>query len=40
MLKANSLLESGDNYLVNDTAVREINFVLNGRNPKKNEILM
>ena len=32
-------LETGDNAIFNDTETREINFVVNGKNPDKNEIL-
>ena len=34
------LRESGDNIVLNDTETRELEFVINGKNPEKNEILM
>jgi hypothetical protein len=33
-------LESGDNLILNETETREINFVVNGKNPDKAEIRM
>ena len=33
-------LETGDNIVLNDTEIREINFVVNGRDPDRGEILM
>jgi len=36
----NSLQETGDNYVRNDTETREIDFVVNGKNSAKNDITM
>lgn len=33
-------LETGDNWILNDTETREINFVVNGKNPERSQILM
>ena len=33
-------LETGDNIVYNDTETREFDFIVNGKNPDKNEILM
>ena len=38
--KKSSELETGDNWVLNDTETREINFVVNGRNPDNNLIKM
>lgn len=38
--KRSTELETGDNWILNDTETREINFVVNGRNPDNREILM
>ena len=35
-----SKIESGDNWIRNATDIREINFVVNGRNPDRREIRM
>lgn len=37
--KSTTALETGDNWILNDTETREINFVVNGKNPDKNNIL-
>ena len=38
--KTSLTLESGDNIVFNDTETREFEFVINGRNPAKSDILM
>lgn len=38
--KAKSDLESGDNVVFNDTSVREIHTVINGKNPDKHNLKM
>ena len=35
-----SEIESGDNWIRNETEIREIDFVVNGRNPDRREIRM
>ena len=38
--KAESLLETGDNIVYNDTAAKELQFVVNGRNSSKSSLLI
>lgn len=37
--KSTTALETGDNWILNDTETREINYVVNGKNPERTEIL-
>ena len=36
--KQNNQLQTGDNVILNDTAIREIHFVVNGRNASRNSL--
>lgn len=38
--KTNSLLETGDNIIYNDTETREIHILYNGKNSSKNSVLV
>ena len=38
--KSSTAIETGDNWIRNETDIREINFVVNGRNPDRSEIRM